>query len=58
MWIPKEELSSEDRLSKIIDHDDCRTTTPAFEIHNNFWGPLTIGRFADHENSQTRKFNS
>lgn len=47
MWIPREELSSVDRLKKIIDHDDWRTTKPFFEILNNLWGPLTIDRFAD-----------
>ena len=47
MGIPKEELSSVDRLSKIIDRDDWRTAKPFFEILNNLWGPLTIDRFAD-----------
>ena len=28
MWIPREELSSVDRQSKIIDHDDWRTKKP------------------------------
>ena len=34
MWIPRAELSSVDRLSKIIDHDDWRITQPCFEVLN------------------------
>ena len=49
MGIPKEELSSVDRLSKIIDCDDWRTAKPFFEILNNLWGLLTIDRFADQD---------
>ena len=58
VWIPREELSSVDRQSKIIDHYGWRTTKPFSAILNNLRRSLTIDRFADHENSKTRKFNS
>ena len=37
MWIPREELSSVDRLSKIINRNDWRKTKLFFEIFNNLW---------------------
>ena len=58
MWIPREKLSSVDRLKKIIDHDDWRTTKSFFEILNNLCGLLTTDKFEDHKNSKTGRFNS
>ena len=58
MWIPREELSSVDRLKKIIDHDDWRSRKPFFEILNNLCGLLTTDKFEDHKNSKTGRFNS
>ena len=40
MWIPKEEFGSVNKLNKITDHDDWKTTI------------TTVGRFADHKNSR------
>ena len=53
MWIPREKLSSVDRLKKIIDHDDWRTTKPFFEILNNLWEIIKYLK-----NSKTGRFNS
>ena len=39
MWIPIGGLSSVDKLNKIIDHDDWRTTKFFFETLNNHFGP-------------------
>ena len=40
------------------DYDDWRTTTEFFDFFNALWGPFTIDRFADNENSQLPRFNS
>lgn len=57
-WIPRKENRLADKISKYFDYDDWQTTEKCFNTLNRLWGPLTIDRFADHENAKTPIFNS
>ena len=58
MWVPSKKSSSTDKMSKSIGHHDWRIAKIFFSIIKILWGPLTIDRFAYHENSQAIIFNS
>ena len=57
-WVPREAIFYADYLSKLIDHDDWRTTQNLFAILDRMWGPFTIDRFADSSNTKLKRFNS
>ena len=57
-WIPRENITFVDALSKIPDHDDWQTTTSFFNELTSVWGPFDIDRFADEENTKLSRFNS
>ena len=57
-WIPREQISYVDFVSKQLDWDDWRTTTSLFVYLNQIWGPFSIDRFADNSNSHLDRFNS
>ena len=44
-----------DKISKDIDYDDWEIRWETFNFLNHKWGPITIDRFANHENRKTRK---
>ena len=45
-WIPRDQNSKADYLSKIIDYEDWGVTKQFFDFINSMWGPHTIDRFA------------
>jgi len=57
-WIPRGKNQIADTLCKNIDYDDWKTTRFYFNELNNLWGPFTVDRFADNENTKVNKFNS
>ena len=57
-WIPREENQYADYLSRIIDYDDWRLNSNVFKILDSMFGPHTIDRFADSNNTQLARFNS
>ena len=58
MWIPREQNAKADFSRRIIDVDDWQTTTEFFEFLDTMWGPHTVDRFANMNNSKTKLFNS
>ena len=57
-WVPREQNTIADELSKFIDYDDWKTTKQFFTYLNQKWGPFTVDRFASHKNTQTARYNS
>ena len=57
-WLPREENSQADLISRIIDYDDWRLDPLVFADLDKRWGPHTIDRFADTYNRQIPRFNS
>lgn len=57
-WIPREENQYADYLSRIIDYDDWRLNPIVFSMLDGMFGPHTIDRFADANNTQLIRFNS
>ena len=57
-WIPRKENERADLLSRIVDRDDWSVSQSLFKFLNHVWGPFTIDRFADSNNTKLIKFNS
>ena len=57
-WVPRETISLADKISRMNDSDDWRTTIAFFNEINMLWGPFTIDRFANNENTKLPLFNS
>ena len=45
-------------LSRIVDYDDWRVKRDYFLLAEEKWGPHSVDRFANHENTQLPRFNS
>ena len=45
-------------LSRIVDYDDWRVKRDYFLLAEKKWGPHSVDRFANHENTQLSRFNS
>lgn len=58
IWIPREINVAADKLSKYVDIDDWQLSPSFFAFLNNQWGPFSIDRFADNENTKVERFNS
>ena len=57
-WIPREQNTCADYLSRIIDRDDWQVSRRIFtELHSR-WGPFSVDRFASHLSKQLPRFNS
>ena len=54
-WIPR---SANDFLSRIVHYDDWRVMRDYFLLAKKKWGPHSVDRFANHENTQFPRFNS
>ena len=55
------EMDSNDRadfLSGIVDYDHWRVKRDYFLLPEEKWGPHSVDRFANHENTQLPRFNS
>ena len=57
-WIPREENTIADDLSREIDCDDWGVSNSFFHQIDRRWGPHTVDRFADHVNYKIPVFNS
>ena len=57
-WVPRDENQIADYYSKYNDTDDWSIDEISFYDISKRFGPLTIDRFADNLNTQTRRFNS
>lgn len=57
-WVPREENTKADYLSKIIDYEDWGVTDDFFSFISGLWGPYDIDRFASFKNAKVARFNS
>ena len=57
-WIPRELNERADFISRIVDYDDWYLNPSVFAWLDAIWGPHTVDRFADHNNSQLPRYNS
>ena len=57
-WIPRSANDKADFLSRIVDYDDWRVKRDYFLLAEEKWGPHSVDRFANHENTQLPRFNS
>ncbi|CAG2209771.1 unnamed protein product [Mytilus edulis] len=51
-WIPRNENTCADALSKIFDFDDWGVSQNIFNFFNSLWGPFTCDTFADDRNKR------
>jgi hypothetical protein len=57
-WLPREENTRADYLSKIRDVDDFGLFSEAFAFILERFGPFTVDRFAIEHNAKLPRFNS
>ena len=57
-WIPRSANDRADFLSRVVDYDDWRVKRDYFLLVEEKWGPHSVDRFANHENTQLPHFNS
>ena len=57
-WIPRDENTVADEMSRYVDYDDWRTSVTFFNYLNARWGPFTIDRFANSRNTKTTRYNA
>jgi ribonuclease HI len=57
-WVPREQNTKADLLSREIDFDDWGVSIPFFQFVDNLWGPHSVDRFADNLNAKLIEFNS
>ncbi|CAC5361265.1 unnamed protein product [Mytilus coruscus] len=57
-WIPRNENTCADALSKIFDFDDLAVSQNIFKFFNSLWGPFTCDTFADDRNKRLPVFFS
>ena len=57
-WIPRDQNSIADKISKDFDTDDWSIDNETFNYIENKFGSFTIDRFADNNNRKTERFNS
>ena len=58
VWIPRIENQRADFLSRIIDINDWGTTVNFFQLLDSLWGPHTVDRFANMNNTKLLRLNS
>jgi hypothetical protein len=57
-WIPRDQNTQTDYLSRIIDIDDWAISTEFFQFVDELWGPHSVDKFASSNNAKTKLFNS
>ena len=57
-WLPRDQNSQADFLSKIVDFDDYSVHDEVFSHLENLWGPHSVVRFASSYNAKLPRFNS
>ena len=55
-WIPRQENTRADRLSKMQDFDDWSINNDIFAYFDNIYGPFTLDVFANDMNTKCSKF--
>jgi len=58
VWIPREQNTQADYVSRIIDIDDWAIYTEFFQFIDELWDPHSVDRFASSNNAKTKLFNS
>ena len=58
VWIPREQNTKADELSRISDSDDWAISSNVFNFLDHKWGPHMFDRFACDYNSKCTRFNS
>ena len=58
VWMPREQNTQADYLSRILDIDDWVISTEFFHFINEIWGPHSVDIFASSNNAKTKLFNS
>ena len=56
-WIPREQNTQADYLSRIIDIDDWAISTEFFQFIDELWDPHSVDIFASSNNAKTKLFN-
>ena len=57
-WIPREQNTKADSLSKSLDTDDWSIDDNSFNHIERTFGVFTMDRFADDQNTKVHRFNS
>ena len=57
-WLPREDNTQADYLSRIVDLDDWGISWSVFGYLDTIWGPHTVDRFASDYNTKCSRFNS
>ena len=57
-WIPGDKNQKADVISELIDHDHWFVANEVFYLLDSLWGPYTVDRFADEQNTKLKRFNS
>ena len=58
VWIPRNQNTKADHLSRCLDSDDWSISEQVFTYLEKLWGPHEIDRFATHYNNHCKRFNS
>jgi hypothetical protein len=58
VWVPREFNVEADEASRLEDPDNWGILPNIFMLCQEKWGQFSIDRFADHENTQCKRFNS
>ena len=56
--IPGDKNQTADVTSELIDYDDWFVANEVFYLLDSLWGPYTVDRFADEQNTKLNRFNS
>ncbi|CAI7826786.1 unnamed protein product [Closterium sp. NIES-53] len=57
-WIPRDQNTCADELSKLQDHDDYTLKQPWFRLLDRRWGPHSVDLFANAQNALLPRFFS
>ncbi|CAI7915543.1 unnamed protein product, partial [Closterium sp. NIES-53] len=57
-WIPRDQNTCADELSKLQDHDDYTLKQPWFHLLDRRWGPHSVDLFANAQNALLPRFFS
>ena len=57
-WIPRDQNSQADCVSRIVDFDDYSVHDEVFFHLDDLWGPHSVDRFACTYNAKLPRFNS
>lgn len=57
-WVPREQNTKVDYISKMIDHENWGFSDDFFAFIDKLWGSHSVYRFASSLNNKTEKFNS